>query len=176
MLGWLFGSEDTKEMTGAKSAFHQAVSLTGDSREIRALRIRAALRSRDVLDKVFLEGARETAVYAEECMIAVAGGEPRPPEPKADEGTCYQTVKSLNGRVLAYVPLRYTAQMYALGGQFERNEISAVQAIECAEKVASELADTLHLDLYLVQPIELLEFLREQLTAQPAEPRDGAES
>lgn len=166
-LGDLFGEKS--EITGARSAFEAARSLEGDSREIRAVRIRAALRCRQVLDKIFLEAARSAAVYAEESMIALAGGEARPPKPDADDAICFQTIKTLNGPVLAWIPRPYADEMFQVGARFERGEIDIKKAIELGQAVANKLADELKCDLYYVQPIEVLGFLREQLAPPPTE-------
>jgi len=170
VLGWLedlFGEK--KEITGARSAFEAARSLEGDSREIRAVRIRAALRSRQVLDKIFLEAARSAAVYAEESMIALAGGEARPPKPEADDAICFQTIKTLNGPVLAWIPRPYAEEMFQVGARYERGEIDVKKAIDLGQGVANKLADELKCDLYYVQPIEVLGFLRDQLAPPPSE-------
>jgi uncharacterized LabA/DUF88 family protein len=174
MFGWLadlFGEK--KEITGARSAFEYARNLQGESREIRAIRIRAALRSRQVLDKIFLEAAHMEAEYSEESMIALAGGEQRPEKPKADDSICFQTIKTLNGRVLAWIPRPYAEAMFDVGRRYEKGELDIRRAIESGQAVANKLADELKCDLYYVQPIEVLGFLREKI--EPKKPEQSGE-
>jgi hypothetical protein len=172
MFDWLlslFGEK--KEISGARSAFEYARNLQGESREIRAIRIRAALRSRQVLDKIFLEASHTEAEYAEESMIALAGGEKRPEKPQANDAICFQTIKTLNGHSLAWIPRPYAEAMFSVGAKFERGEIDIRNAIEQGQAIANKLADELKCDLYYVQPIEVLGFLREKLA--PPESKEG---
>lgn len=166
-LTGLFG--ETKEISGARSAFEVARDLEGESREIRAIRIRAALRSRQVLDKIFLEASHSEAEYAEESMIALAGGEKRPEKPQADDAICFQTIRTLNGNTLAWVPRPYAEAMFDVGARFERGEIDIHKAIELGQSVANKLADELKCDLYYVQPIEVLSFLRDKINPPASE-------
>lgn len=166
-LEWILGTE-RKERAGARAIFERAVALDGDSREKRATRIRAALRTKAVLDKIFLEGSRTTAIHAEDDMIAAAGGEETSTSKVLNESLCFQTVKSLNGVTLAYVPFHYAEKMFELGSLYEREEISAKVAVAKALEIGNRLADELCLDLYLVQPIEPLAFLREKIELEEA--------
>ncbi|MEY2900669.1 MAG: hypothetical protein RL247_835 [Actinomycetota bacterium] len=177
MFDWLtdlFGEK--KEISGARSAFEYARNLEGESREIRAIRIRAALRSRQVLDKIFIEASHSQAEYAEESMIALAGGEKRPEKPEADDAICFQTIKTLNGYRLAWVPRPYAEAMFNLGAKFERGEIDMKNAIEQGQAIANKLADELRCDLYYVQPIEVLGFLRDKLNPPEGEPTSEDEA
>ncbi|MGA0984740.1 MAG: hypothetical protein ACO3ST_08735, partial [Burkholderiaceae bacterium] len=105
------------------------------------------------------------AVFQEESMIAAAAGEaaPQKREETAKESICYQVIKSLNGLVISYVPQPYAGEMADLGVKFEKGEINARQAIDLSQKIADRLADELKMDLYLIQPIEPLSFMREKL-------------
>jgi uncharacterized LabA/DUF88 family protein len=164
MFDWFWGLfGEKKEISGARSAFEYARNLQGESREIRAIRIRAALRSRQVLDKIFIEASHSEAEYAEESMIALAGGEKRPEKPAANDAICFQTIKTLNGHSLAWIPRPYAEAMFGVGARFERGEIDMRMAIEQGQAIANKLADELRCDLYYVQPIEVLGFLRDKL-------------
>ena len=105
------------------------------------------------------------AVFQEESMIAAAAGEnpPQKLEETAKESICYQVVKSINGHAIGYVPQPYAGEMAELGAQFEKSIINSRQAIEVAQKIADRLADELKMDLYLIQPIDPLSFMREKL-------------
>ena len=161
----LFFDQSEKQLEKAKSDFEYARNLEGDSREKRAVRVRAAMRCKLVLDKIFIEAAQMEAMFQEESMIAAAAGEaaPKKLEETAKESICYQVIKSLNGLVISYVPQPYAGEMAELGTKFEKGEINARQAIELSQKIADRLADELKMDLYLIQPIEPLSFMREKL-------------
>jgi hypothetical protein len=160
-----FFNDSEKKLEKAKSDFEYARNLEGDSSEKRAVRVRTALRCKLVLDKIFLEATHLEALLREEEMIAAAGGEASPEklEKTAKESICYQVIKSLNGLAIAYVPQPYAGEMAELGAKFEKGEIKARQAIELSQKIADRLADELKMDLYLIQPIEPLSFMREKL-------------
>jgi hypothetical protein len=161
----MFFDQSEKQLAKAKSEFEYARDLQGDSREKRAVRVRAAMRCKLVLDKIFIEAAQMEAVFQEESMIAAAAGEdpPQKLEETAKESICYQVVKSLNGHAISYVPQPYAGEMAELGANFEKNIINSRQAIELSQKIADRLADELKMDLYLIQPIEPLSFMREKL-------------
>ncbi|MFZ9082534.1 MAG: hypothetical protein ACO326_08360 [Burkholderiaceae bacterium] len=161
----IFFDQSEKQLEKARSDFEYARDLEGDSREKRAVRVRMAMRCKLVLDKIFIEAAQMEAVFQEESMIAAAAGEAAPQklEETAKESICYQVIKSLNGLVISYVPQPYAGEMADLGVKFEKGIINARQAIELSQKIADRLADELKMDLYLIQPIEPLSFMREKL-------------
>ena len=160
----MFFDQSEKQLAKAKSEFEYARDLQGDSREKRAVRVRTAMRCKLVLDKIFIEAAQMEAVFQEESMIAAAAGEnTQKLEETAKESICYQVVKSLNGHAIGYVPQPYDGEMAELGAQFEKSIVNSRQAIEVAEKIGDRLADELKMDLYLIQPIEPLSFMREKL-------------
>ena len=64
LLNWL-NSGKTKERDAAKSGFEKAVSSSGDSKELRALRIRIALRSKTGLDIIFRKAMKTIASHEE---------------------------------------------------------------------------------------------------------------
>ena len=160
----MFFDQSEKQLAKAKSEFEYARDLQGDSREKRAVRVRTAMRCKLVLDKIFIEAAQMEAVFQEKSMIAAAAGEnTQKLEETAKESICYQVVKSLNGHAIGYVPQPYAGEMAELGAQFEKGIINSRQAIEVAEKIGDRLADELKMDLYLIQPIDPLSFMREKL-------------
>ena len=160
----MFFDQSEKQLAKAKSEFEYARDLQGDSREKRAVRVLTAMRCKLVLDKIFIEAAQMEAVFQEKSMIAAAAGEnTQKLEETAKESICYQVVKSLNGHAIGYVPQPYAGEMAELGAQFEKGIINSRQAIEVAEKIGDRLADELKMDLYLIQPIDPLSFMREKL-------------
>ncbi|MGB2317827.1 MAG: hypothetical protein ACPH10_04330, partial [Litorivicinaceae bacterium] len=76
LFDWVHsGDAEAGKKSSARKTFEQTVALDGDSREMRALRIRQAVRIRVVMDKVFVAGTKAWAGYEESRMIAIAGGE-----------------------------------------------------------------------------------------------------
>ena len=133
----------------------------GDSREKRALRVRQAVRIRVVMDKIFVAGTKAWAGYEESRMIAIAGGDDVPPSPAAREETCYQTVNTVNGQTMAYIPIEFAARVFELGVRYQKGEVDGMVAVNSCQDIANNLGDLLKLDLYAVQPILPLNFLLE---------------
>jgi hypothetical protein len=156
MLGNLFGGAKKEEMLKAKQEYEKARQSTGDSRPEIAARIRVGLRCRAVIDKTFIEGAEKTADFTERCMVALAAGDEKPHAPTA---TAFQKIKSVNGEILAYIPLEFAEEVFKIGAAFQLEEVSAEQAIELAQAVADRLSEDIHLE----PPIQALGFLRDEL-------------
>jgi hypothetical protein len=163
LFDWVHsGDAEAGKKSSARKTFEQTVALDGDSREMRALRIRQAVRIRVVMDKVFVAGTKSWAGYEESRMIAIAGGEDVPPAPAATEDTCYQTVNTVNGQTMAYIPIEFAARVFELGVRYQKGEIDGLFAVNSCQDIANDLGDLLKLDLYAVQPILPLNFLLEQ--------------
>lgn len=158
LLNWLGGGK-AKERDTAKNGFEKAVSSSGDSRELRALRIRIALRSKTGLDIIFRTAMKAIASHEEEVMIATAGGEAPPPMPTADNETCFQTMATVNGPVTIYIPLEFASRFFELGIRYQQKEVDTHTALSEGQEIANELGTLLNLDQYMVQPITPLEFL-----------------
>ena len=165
MLGKLFGSADKEAMVKAKQEYETAINAKDDSRETRTMKVRMGLRCRAVLDKTFIEGAERTAEHAEAAMLAVANDEEKPkaPAPKA-----FQPIKSVNGEILAYLPLEFAEEVFKIGAAYQMEEVSPEQAIELCQAVAEKISEALELD----QPFEALGFLKEQLAEEDGEEND----
>jgi len=162
LFDWMHSGGGGEKQSSAKKIFEQTVALDGDSREMRALRIRQAVRIRVVMDKIFVAGTRAWAGYEESRMIAIAGGEDIPPIPAATEDTCYQTVNTVNGQTMAYIPIDFAVRVFELGLRYQKGEIDGLLAVNTCQDIANDLGDLLKLDLYAVQPILPLNFLLEQ--------------
>jgi len=165
LFDWL-DSGKTKDRDSAKAGFEKAISSSGDSKELRALRIRVALRSRTGLDIIFRKAMKTIASHDEEVMIAMAGGQDPPPVPVANLETCFQTMATVNGPVTIYIPLEFATRFFDLGVRFQKNEIDIQTALIEGQEIANELGTVLNLDQYMVQPITPLEFL---LTGEASE-------
>jgi len=156
MLRGLFGENRKDALLRAKEDFEAACRLQGSSREVRAARIRMGIRCRAVIDETFLEGIEKGAEHLEQCMVAVITGDPRPPLPQAG---AFQKIKTINGPVMAYIPLEEAEEVFAIGGLYQREQISGEHALELVQEVANRISLLLQLD----RPIEPLEFLSEKL-------------
>lgn len=160
LFDWVYsGDAEEGKKSSAKKTFEQTVALDGDSREMRALRIRQAVRIRVVMDKIFVAGTKAWAGYEESRMIAIAGGEDVPPAPTATDQTCYQTVNTVNGQTMAYIPIDFALRVFELGVRYQKGEIDGLLAVNSCQDIANDLGDLLKLDLYAVQPILPLNFL-----------------
>ena len=162
LFDWMqIGDSDAAQKRTARKIFEQTVAAEGDSREKRALRVRQAVRIRVVMDKIFVAGTKAWAGYEESRMIAIAGGDDVPPAPAAKEETCYQTVNTVNGQTMAYVPIEFAAKVFELGVRYQKGEVDGMLAVNSCQDIANDLGDLLKLDLYAVQPILPLNFLLE---------------
>ncbi|MFZ9990396.1 MAG: hypothetical protein ACO3FV_09285 [Burkholderiaceae bacterium] len=144
----------------AKKAYENAVRLSGDSKAVRAVKVRVAMRATAVLDDIFDDGVRSVVGYDEAVMIAVAGGEEPPPFPKATAETCYKKVQTPEGKSVGYVPLKYAESMFALGLQYQSGKITGDDAFHTAQAIGQQMANDLRLSAYAVQPIEPLNWMR----------------
>jgi hypothetical protein len=160
------GPQDERKQ--AKSEYQSARELKGDSRSVRAARIRAGLRARAHLDKTFIDGAERANAYNDACMVALAHGNEKPPPPKP---SAYQLIPSVNGQVITYLPMEFVEEIFKLGAKYQLMELSAQQAIELCQGVADRIAHDLGLD----ETFEALGFLREEQgeASAAAEGADG---
>jgi hypothetical protein len=156
-LNW-FADENTKNRDIAKAGFEKAAA-SGDSKELKALRVRVAMRCKTGLDMIFRMAMRATENHAEEVMIALASGETPPPEPIADADTCFLSSPTTNGPVVIYIPPEFASKFFELGVNFQKGDIDKEKAIADGQALAEELSNILNLGQSMVQPITPLEFL-----------------
>lgn len=142
-------------MTKAKEEYIRAAELGDDSRSARAYKMRIGIRCRAHLDNVFVEGAKKTAAYQDQCATAAAEGKPRPEPPKASP---FQTAKTLNGVVYTYVPPEFADEVFSLGCMYQTMQIDIYKAISLVQEIADKVA----LDLDLDKPLVTLQFLRDE--------------
>lgn len=145
----------------AKGEFLAVCRLHGSSQEVHAARIRMGMRCAAVIDQTFLDAMKRCAEHQELCMVAVLTGRPRPPLPRAG---AFQMIKTDGLPVLAYIPLEEAEEVFALGGLYQREQISAARALELVRKVSARISRLLRLD----RPIEPLQFLSEELEQEHA--------
>ena len=156
-MGIFKGNAAKGAMKAAKNAYLKAKDSDPISREGRSLKVRIALRSRALLDKAFVEGAKRTELYQEQMMKAIAQEIEKPAQPKANP---FQLVKTVNGEVFAYVPQNFVDEIFTLGGQYQTMQINAESAIETAQLIANRMYE----DIGIEETFEALGFLREEQT------------
>jgi hypothetical protein len=91
------------------------------------------------------------------------GGYEKPPAPQAAE---YQQVASVSGeKVWVYLPMEYAEIAFALGGNYQRTDLTAEQAIDAMQGLANQIFS---LELGIDDPFLVLQFLRDEIGAPPA--------
>ncbi len=161
MWSGLFKDKQKEAYREAKKLYEDTCCIKENDRAAQVARVRTGLRCRAVLDKTFIEGAEKSMDYSERCLVAMATQEPKPDEPKA---TAFQIIKTVNGDIVAYLPLVYAEQVFKLGALYQNEEIDAEKAIEYAQAVAEQVSE----ELKLVPPFQALDFLREQIEEDKA--------
>ncbi|MEK9812303.1 MAG: hypothetical protein VW440_04565 [Bordetella sp.] len=156
MWAGLFKDKQKESYREAKKLYEDTCSITNNDRAAHVARVRTGLRCRAVLDKTFIEGAEKSIDYSEHCLVAMATQEPKPEEPKA---TAFQVIKTVNGDIVAYLPLTYAEEVFKLGALYQNEQITAEQSIEYAQAVADQVSE----ELKLVPAFQALDFLREQI-------------
>ena len=70
----IFKNKTSEAKKQAKADYVKAAELKGDSREVRAFKMRIALRCRAHVDSAFIEGAKKTAQFQESAMLLASQG------------------------------------------------------------------------------------------------------
>lgn len=161
MWAGLFKDKQKEAYREAKKLYEDTCSITDNDRAAQVARVRTGLRCRAVLDKTFIEGAEKSIDYSERCLVAMATQEPKPDEPKA---TAFQIIKTVNGDIVAYLPLAHAEEVFKLGALYQNEQITAEQAIDYAQAVADQVSE----ELKLVPAFQALDFLREQIEEDKA--------
>ena len=162
----LFGKKPSKRQEAretAKAEYEEALNADVASRAGRAIVVRAGARAKAHLDKTFITGAEKAEAYDTARALAVSRGEDRPEPPRADP---YQTIKSVKGDLVVFMPTHFAEKVFRLGMQYQLMEISAEEAVEGVQ----EVADLISRELQLEQPFVALEFLRSELKNQQSNP------
>lgn len=168
----LFGKKPSKRdeaRATAKAEYEEALNADVASRVGRALAVRAGARAKAHLDKTFISGADKAVAYDTARALALAQGDERPEPPRAD---AYQTIKSVKGDIVVFMPTHFAEKVFRLGMQYQLTEISAEEAVAGAQ----EVADILSRELQLEQPFVALEFLRAELASEEGEESPSDES
>ena len=140
----------------AKKEFEDACNSNDNTREMRSKRITTALRCRAVIDKTFIEVAEVYKKFSVSKLKAIWEQKPIPPIPKAPT---FQTIKSINGEVIGYIPEKYASLVFEIAGNYQTEEITIETAIRQTQYIADEISKTLQLE----ESFKTLNFLRDEL-------------
>lgn len=164
MLGFFNKNNPAEEMKRAVAAYEKVLSLSSDSRDARSVRMRMGLLCRAHLDKTFIAGAEQTAVWQEHAQLALVAGKQAPEPPVASK---FQKIRTGESDIYAYLPEEYAAEAFALGARYQKMELTAVKAIEAMQALANQIS---YYDLRLQEPIQVMSFLRDELASQQSAP------
>lgn len=163
MFSFFKRSTPADEMQRAVAAFEKVASLKSDSHEARSMRLRMGLICRAHLDKTFVAGAEQTAIWQEQARQALLAGQPLPEVPVPSK---FQKISTSDSEIYAYLPEEFVTEAFGLGSRYQKMEIAAPKAIEAMQALANQIS---HYELRLPQPFQVLDFLRKELEAQAAE-------
>ena len=153
----VFGRKSASDLKKqAKKDFELAISLKGEARSDRALKVKIGLRSRAHLDKTFIHGAKISEGYHDAVLAAVASGSKKPEPPNVPH---FQSIKSGGEEVFVYVPETYSDPVMRYGMRYQVMDVTAQQAINAVQNVM----DMLLTDLDINHPLKALGFLREEI-------------
>lgn len=152
-------------MISAKNDYIKAAESNDDSRATRSFKVRIGIRCRSHIDKVFIEAAKKTVAFQDQCNVAAAQGKERPAPPKANP---FQTAKTINGVIYTYIPEEFSDEVFSLGCMYQTMQIDINKAITMVQQVADRVA----FDIGLDQPITALQFLRSENESESAQEPD----
>jgi hypothetical protein len=159
ILAWLNQKKEqnsNSEALQAKKDFENVCDSKDDSRKMRSKRITTALRCRAVIDTTFVEGAEVYKKFSVSKLEAIWEQRAVPDTPKAPQ---FQTIKSINGEIIGYIPQEYASQVYEIAGNYQTEEISIETAIRQTQFIADEISKILRLE----ESFKTLNFLRDEL-------------
>ena len=136
--------------------FEKVQLQSSSSTATRRSKIQMALLCRAFLDRTFINGAEQSALYIDKVELALATGAPMPSMAKSK---LYQKIASSTGSVWTYAPEIYGAEAFNLGRSYQSIEIDAFEAIDSMQAVIDRLCQY---ELRLEETFEALRFLREE--------------
>ena len=159
VLDWFKDNKKTTETENekAKADFESACAETHEDKESRANRIKIGLRCRAVIDKIFIDGAKEFEIYHEKKLQAIWEDQSPPQEPSP---TNFQVIKSSQGEVVGYIPFDCAKEVYDVASDFQKKEISKEHAINLTQIIADNICSMLSLET----SFNVLDFLRDEAT------------
>jgi hypothetical protein len=168
MLGFFNKNNPAEEMKRAVAAYEKVVSLKSDTHDARIVRMRMGMLCRAHLDKTFIAGAEQTALWQEQANLALMEGKPAPDLPVPSK---FQKIRAGEADIYVYLPEEHAAEAFGLGARYQKMEMTAPKAIEAMQALANQIS---FYDLRLKEPIQVMAFLREELASQEA-PEAGEE-
>jgi len=169
MLGFFNKNTPAEEMKRAVAAYEKVVSLKSDTHDARIVRMRMGMLCRAHLDKTFIAGAEQTALWQEQANLALLEGKPAPDLPAPSK---FQKIRAGEADIYVYLPEEHAAEAFGLGARYQKMEITAPKAIEAMQALANQIS---YYDLRLKEPFQVMNFLREELASQEA-PESGEEA
>ena len=136
--------------------FEKVQLQSSSSTATRRSKIQMALLCRAFLDRTFIDGAEQSALYIDKVELALATGAPMP---SMATSKLYQKIASSTGSVWTYAPEIYGAEAFNLGRSYQSIEIDAFEAIDSMQAVIDRLCQY---ELRLEETFEALRFLREE--------------
>jgi hypothetical protein len=136
--------------------FEKVQLQSSSSTATRRSKIQMALLCRAFLDRTFINGAEQSALYIDKVELALATGAPMPSMAKSK---LYQKIASSTGSVWTYAPEIYGVEAFNLGRSYQSIEIDAFEAIDSMQAVIDRLCQY---ELRLEETFEALRFLREE--------------
>ena len=160
MLGFFNKNNPAEEMKRAVAAYEKVVSLKSDTHDARIVRMRMGMLCRAHLDKTFIAGAEQTALWQEQANAALMEGKPAPDLPTPSK---FQKIRAGEADIYVYLPEEHVAEAFGLGARYQKMEMTAPKAIEAMQALANQIS---YYDLRLKEPFQAMTFLREELAAQ----------
>ena len=160
MLGFFNKNSPADEMKRAVAAYEKVVSLKSDTHDARIVRMRMGMLCRAHLDKTFIAGAEQTALWQEQANLALMEGKPAPDLPTPSK---FQKIRAGEADIYVYLPEEHANEAFGLGARYQKMEITAPKAIEAMQALANQIS---YYDLRLKEPFQVMSFLRDELAAQ----------
>ncbi|WP_133176098.1 hypothetical protein [Limnohabitans sp. Rim28] len=144
------------------------MSLKSDTHDARIVRMRMGMLCRAHLDKTFIAGAEQTALWQEHANLALMEGKPAPDLPVPSK---FQKIRAGETDIYVYLPEEHANEAFGLGAKYQKMEMTAPKAIEAMQALANQIS---YYDLRLKEPFQVMNFLREELASQDV-PESGEE-
>jgi hypothetical protein len=164
MLGFFNKSSPAEEMKRAVAAYEKVSSLKSDSHDARIVRMRMGMLCRAHLDKTFIAGAEQTALWQEHAKLALMEGKSAPDLPVPSK---FQKIRAGEADIYVYLPEEFAVEAFGLGAQYQKMELTAAKAIEAMQALADQIS---LYELRLKEPFQVMTFLREELASQEIPP------
>ena len=157
-----------EEMERAKAAFEKVAALRSDSRDARSARVRMWLLCRAHLEKTFIYGAEQTALWQDLVAVAISKGQELPELPDPPE---FQQTRVGEADVYIYLPEEYAQEAFTIGSKYQKTEFSRSKAIQEMQALADKICKW---ELRLDETYQILQFLRDEEAEESGESGDSS--